>query len=296
MEVGTHSPWISRLLKSKGLAVTVANARKLRAIYQNVRKSDELDARMLAKLLRVDRDLLSPIEHGSAESQEALVVIKLRDTLVRQRASIIGSVRGVAKSLGLRFPSTSTACFHKKAATFLEDHPNLEPVVTPSLRALEVLTEQIAEYDAQIAEAIKNIPQAQTFQEIPSIGPITALAFTLYMEDPSRFDDPRDVGPYLGLIPKRDQSGQCDKQLPITKAGNTYLRRLLVQCAQYLLGEFGPDCALRDRGLKLVERGGRAAKKKAIIAIARKLAVMMVAMWQKGTTYQPYPNETKIAA
>jgi len=294
LEVGTHSPWISRFLTAEGMTVTVANARKLRAIYQNDRKCDELDARMLAKLLRVDRDLLSPIEHGSEQAQKDLVAIKIRDSLVRQRVHIIATVRGVIKSLGLRIPATCTTSFHLKAESFLTEHPEYESAITPALRSIKSLTEQIRVYEKDIQQAAKDHhPQAVRLQQIPSIGPITSMAFVLSIGDPKRFKDPRDVGAYLGLVPRRDQSGGTDKQLPISKAGNRYLRCLLVQCAQYLLGHFGPECALREQGLLLAARGGKAAKKKAVIAIARKLAVMMMAMWQKGTDYKPFPEGKK---
>lgn len=291
LEVGTHSPWISRFLEANGMAVTVANARKLRAIYQNDRKCDRFDAQILAKLLRADPDLLSPVRHGSEQAQKDLVALKLRDTLVRQRTHIVASVRGVVKSMGLRIVSSSSEAFHHRAATFLTENPELRPAIEPALKSIETLTEQIRVYEKQIAQSARDHhPQAVKLQQIPSIGPITSMAFVLSIEDPHRFKDPRDVGAYLGLVPRRDQSGGSDKQLPISKAGNKYLRALLVQCAQYLLGHFGPDCALREQGLRLAAKGGRAAKKKAIIAIARKLAVTMIAMWQKGGDYQAYPD------
>jgi len=273
------------------MKVTVANARKLRAIYQNKRKCDRLDAQMLARLLRAGPDLLSPIQHGTEQAQRDLVTIKLRDTLVRQRVHVISSIRGVIKSLGHRVPTCSTASFHKKAEEFLFQHPELLEAIAPCLEAVKILTEKIKHYEKEIAQATStHHPEALRLQKIPSIGPITSLAFKLIIEDPARFKDPRDVGAYLGLVPRRDQSGGTDKELSISKAGNPYLRKLLVQSAQYLLGHFGPDCALREHGLKLAARGGKAAKKKAIIAVARKLAVMMIAMWQKGTDYEPFPG------
>jgi transposase len=296
LEVGGHSPWISRELKSNGMHVTVANARKLRAIYQNDRKCDRFDAQILAKLLRADPDLLSPIQHGSEQAQKDLVAIKVRASLVRQRTGMVNTLRGVVKSMGLRIPSSSSEAFHLRAKEFLADQPALEPAIAPALKALESLTEQIRSYEKAIEEAARtDHPQALKLRQIPSIGPITSLAFVLAIEDPGRFEDPRDVGAYLGLVPRRDQSGNTDKQLPISKAGNNYLRQLLVQCAQYLIGHFGPDCALREQGLKLVAKGGKAAKKKATIAVARKLAVMMVAMWQKGSEYEAFPPVRKSA-
>jgi len=294
LEVGGHSPWISRFLTANGMHVTVANARKLRAIYQNDRKCDRFDAQMLAKLLRADRDLLSPIQHGSEQAQKDLLAIKIRASLVRQRTGMVNTLRGVVKSMGLRIPSSGAEAFHVRVREFLEEQPDLAPAISPAVKALESLTEQIRAYEKAIDEAARtHHPQALKLQQIPSIGPITSLAFVLAIEDPHRFKDPRDVGAYLGLVPRRDQSGGTDKQLPISKAGNSYLRQLLVQCAQYLIGHFGPECALRDQGLKLVARGGKAAKKKATIAIARKLAVMMVAMWQKGSDYEAFPPARK---
>lgn len=293
IEVGTHSPWISRFLISHDMNVTVANARKLRAIYQNDRKCDQLDARMLAKLLRADRDLLSPIQHGTAQAQKDLIAIKIRDSLVRQRVHIIATIRGVIKSLGLRIPSSSSEAFHHRAETFLTEHPELAEAIIPALQSIQSLTDQIKHYEKTIQQSARaHHPQAIALQKIPSIGPITSMVFVLSIEDPHRFKDPRDIGAYLGLVPRRDQSGGTDKQLPISKAGNKYLRSLLTQCAQYLLGRFGPDCAIRQYGLNLAARGGKAAKKKAITAVARKLAVMMIALWQKGGDYQPFPATT----
>lgn len=174
-------------------------------------------------------------------------------------------------------------------------HPEFLPSMEPALVALEHLSQQIKDYDKQIAQAARDHhPAAAHLQQIPAVGPITSLAFVLYIEDPGRFDSPRDVGAYLGLVPRRDQSGGSDRQLPISKSGNRYLRKLLVQSAQYLLGHFGPDCALRAHGLKLAAKGGRAAKKKAVIAVARKLAVMMVAMWQSGSNFEPFPAQRVI--
>jgi transposase len=295
LEVGTHSPWISRLLMTQKMQVIVANARKVRAIYTNDRKSDLIDARMLAKLVRVDPDLLCPIRHGSEQTQKVFLVIKLRDSLVRHRGQIIVTIRGMLKSVGIRLPSTSTISFHKRAAKLLAEHPDVLPAIQPALCALEELGEQIKGYDHQIAQAAKvDYPQAMRLRQIPSIGPITSLAFVLAIEDPDRFaNNPRDVGAYLGLIPRRDQSGDIDKALPITKSGNAYIRRLLVQSAQYLLGHFGQDCTLRQQGLKLAAKGGKAAKKKATIAVARKLAVLMVVMWQKQSDFEPFPGQKK---
>lgn len=289
LEVGSHSPWVSRFLKETGLEVFVANARKLRAIYATDRKSDERDARMLAKIARLDPSLLHPIEHGSEEAQRDLLQIKLRDNLVRQRGSIICTVRFTLKSLGVRLPSPTPTCFAKRARTVLcDEHPKLLEMIKPSLMVLDELTRQIRELNQAIERLCdERYPETLRLRQVRGVGPITALCFVLAVGDPKRFSKGRDVGAYLGLVPRRDQSGEVDKRLPISKAGDAYLRRLLIGSAQYILGPFGEECDLRSRGLRLAERGGRGAKKKAVVATARKLAVVMLTLWQQQVEYEP---------
>lgn len=290
MEVGTHSPWISRWLKGEGCKVIVANPRKLRMIYENERKSDERDAQMLARLAKFDPTLLHPVEHVSEQAQRDLVSIKLRDNLVRQRVDIISSVRNQLKSLGIALPSPNTACFAKRARLILqEEDPAALATVAPSLEVLDLMTRKIRELDRQIERLCQeNYPETARLREIRGIGPVTALCFVLSIGDPKRIRNPRDVGAYLGLVPRRDQSGESEKSLRISKCGNAYLRRLLVGSAHYLLGPFGAECDLRTRGLRLAERGGRGAKKKAVVATARKLAVVMLTLWQRETSYEPF--------
>jgi transposase len=290
IEVGTHSPWISRLLEGKSCHVVVANARKLRAIYENERKCDEQDARMLAKLARVDQSLLSPVHHGTEADQRHRLALTLRDTLVRQRVAAISSLRFSLKSLGLRLPGCSTACFVKKCRASLED-PELVATAEPLLKVLEELTSQIKELDRKIREvASVHHPETALLEQIAGVGPVTSLSFVLAVGDPGRFADPRQVGAYFGLVPRRDQSGQSDKELPISKTGNKEMRRLLTQAAHYILGPFGPDTDLRRHGLKLAARGGKAAKRKAVVAVARKLAVLMLILWRDQSSYKPLKN------
>lgn len=296
IEVGTHSPWISRVIEQSGCTCVVANARKLRAIYQNERKCDKLDARMLAKLARVDPDLLCPIQHASEQSQIDRLSLTCRDALVRQRVGIIASVRSSLKSLGVRLPGCSTVSFAGQCRRQMAES-DLLPAIDPSLKALEEINKQIKELDRKIAKTAKECyPQTKLLRQIPGVGPVTSLGYVLAIGKPERFKNPRDVGAYLGLVPRRDQSGQSDKQMPISKAGNKDTRSLLVQCAQYILGRFGPDCDLRRYGLALEQRGGKAAKNKAVIAVARKLAVLMLVIWKSGKPYEPLMNQSRTEA
>lgn len=294
IEVGSHSPWTSRFLQDLGHEVIVANPRKLRAIYENDRKSDELDAQMLARIGRLDPKLLHPIAHQGEEAQRDLLAVKLRDSLVRQRVDAISAVRFTLKSLGHRLPSPNTNCFAKRARVELENmkQPELLETIEPSLQVIDLLTAKIKEFDKKIAALCdEKYPETLTLRQIGGVGPITALTYRLVIGDPERFENSRSVGAYFGMVPKRDQSGGLDKQLRISKAGNTYMRTLLVGAAQYILGPFGGDCDLRRRGLKLAESGACGAKKKAVVATARKLSVVMHRLWVEGSDYIPVRGE-----
>jgi len=286
LEAGTHSPWISRFLQERGATVLVANPRKLHAISRNERKCDQRDAQMLARLARVDPVLLYPIQHGSAQAQHDLLGLKLRDALVRTRVNLINAIRFTLKSLGHPVRNPSSESFHK---TVLADVPaDCRPVIQPLLTVLVQVTEQIKGMEHDLVQRGKKAyPATQRLQQIAGVGPLTALCFVLKIGDPARFGRSRDVGAYLGLCPGRDQSGGTDKQLRISKCGDGLLRRLLVSAAHYILGPFGPPCALREHGQRLAGTGSAREKKRAVVAVARKLAVLLLSLWKHGTDYEP---------
>ena len=285
LEAGTHSPWISRYLTGLGATVIVANPRKLHAISRHERKCDRRDAVMLARLARADAALLHPIAHGSAQAQHDLLGLKLRDRLVRTRVDLINTVRFTLKSLGHAVSNPSSESFHKNILTAVP--ADCLPVVQPVLAVLARLTEQIKILErGLVARGKQDYPVTQRLQQIAGVGPLTALCFVLKLGDPARFGRSRDVGPYLGLCPGRDQNGGTDKQLRISKCGDGLLRRLLVSAAHYLLGPFGPAGALRAYGQPLVGTSVR-EKKRAVVAVARKLAVLLLSLWKHGTDYEP---------
>jgi transposase len=288
LEVGTHSAWIGRLLEGLGHEVILANPRRVRSIYQSNDKSDTVDAEMLARLARVDPALLYPVAIRSEERQRGLVLVRGRRVLVETRTKLVNHVRGVCKSLGIRLPQGAASGFHRRASAFLPEE--VLSLVEPVLRQLEALEGSIGDCDRRIGEMARGMKGVDLLCSIPGVGPLTAVAFVLTIGDPSRFRKGREVGSYLGLRPRRDQSGDVDKQLRVTRAGDVYLRSLLVGCVHYILGPFGPDTALRRWGLSLMERGGRGAKKKAVVAVARKLAVIMHRMWVTGEVYRPFPQ------
>jgi transposase len=287
IEAGTHSPWISRFLDQMGCRVCVGNPRKLRFIWNSKDKSDERDARMLGMVCRIEPKLLSPLYHRSSQAQADLAMIKSRDKLVKSRTQLINHARGEVKTNGDRLPSCSTNSFAKRCAAYVP--AKLWSALKPIFNTIALLNEQIHELDVKIAQMCRReYPEAERLQQVSGVGPVTALTYVLTIDDPKRFSKSRQVGPFLGLTPRRDQSGKTDKQLPITKAGNKYLRQLLVGSAHYILGPFGPDSHLRLHGLSLAARGGKNAKKRAVVAVARKLAVLLHRLWISEQVYEPF--------
>jgi transposase len=294
LEVGTHSPWISRLLEEWGHEVLVANPARLALISKSHSKDDRHDAETLARLARSDPRLLSPIEHRTADVQADLALIRARNAAVRTRTLLVNHVRGVVKSGGGRLPRCSAESFANRVLAALPE--DRKPALLPLLGVIQKISTTIREYDHQIeALSEQKYPQTALLREVPGVGPLTALAFVLTVGRADRFPKSRTVGAYLGLRPRRSESGERAPELPITKAGNSHLRWLLVSSAQFLLGPFGPACALREWGLRLAARGGKNAKKRAVVALARKLAVVLHHLWKTGEVYQPFPGQTVAA-
>src|SRR5215204_5170960 len=289
IEVGTHSSWVNRILHDCGHEVLVANPRKTRLIYGDRRKTDKLDAKKLARLARVDPELLYPIEHRGCDSQAHLAVVHSREALVRSRTQMINHVRGTVKSFGYRLPKCSTGSFHKKIPGQLPSE--LAEVLGPVVETIGSLTEKIKDYDRRIEElAAERYPETGLLRQVSGVGSLTALTFVLTLEDPQRFAESRSVGAYLGLAPGTDQSGEQDPQKRISGEGDELLRRLLVSSAHYILGPFAPDSDLRRHGEKLAERGGKNAKKRAVVAVARRLSVLLHRLWISAEVYEPLRN------
>ncbi len=295
MEAGTHSAWTARLLRGMGHEVLVGNPRKLRAIWDADDKSDERDARILALMYRLEPRLLHEVFHRGEEAQMDLEMIKARNQLVECRSKLINHVRGVVKGVGARLPACSSEAFVRRAEEHLPDA--LRHLLSGMLEVIGELTRQIRRHDELIATACdKKYPETRFLRQVPGVGPVTALAYVLTLEEPGRFEKSRSAGAFLGLTPRRDQSGETDKQLRITKAGNTYMRQLLVGCAHYILGPFGPDSDLRRLGQRIAARGGTNAKKRAAVAVARKLAVLLHRLWSDQSEYVAVGYRKKKAA
>jgi transposase len=294
MEAGTHSIWISEQLRQYGHEVLVAHVSELRAISRSDRKCDRVDAEKLARYARLDPGLLRPICHRSVAMQESLTLVRARDVLVRTRTGLINAIRGLAKPCGYRLPKSATSCFSGRCLPFVPE--GLLPALKPLFAQVQSIHEQIKAYDKLILKIAKEqYPETKALSQVNGVGTLTALTYVLTVADKHRFLHSRDVGCYLGLRPKRSQSGEHDPQLGITKAGNSYLRRLLTECANYIVGPFGQDSALQRWGRHLASRGGKNARARAITAVARKLAVLLHRLWVTQAEYIPFPERQHAA-
>lgn len=294
LEVGTHSPWVSRLLAAAGHEVLVANPREVRLIAHSKKKSDRFDAQSLARIARLDPELLGPVRHRSEATQQDLAILRARAALVRSRTLLVNHLRGAIKSAGARLPSCSAERLHKIAAQAVP--PGLTVALQPVLDLLTSVTERIHQYEDSLEQLSHRHPESAALRQVQGVGLLTSLGYVLTIEDPARFSKSRMAGAYLGLAPGTRSSGERDPQLHISKEGDPFLRQLLVQSAHYILGPFGKDCELRRHGLKLALRGGKAAKKRAAVAVARKLAVLLHRLWVTQAKYQPLRSAPEVAA
>ena len=293
METGTHSPWVSRLLTQLRHEVIVAHAQKVDLITKSTRKDDRHDAKTLARLARIDSELLGPVRHRSAKAQIHLTVIRARAELVSTRTALINGARGLTKSYGERLPKCGTQQISRGFGAGLS--AELREVLEPLFREIESLNERIKEYDRRIEKIGKEMyPETELLKQVKGVGELIALTYVLTIEDPHRFRKSRDAGCFVGLQPGRRNSGDSEPQMHISKQGDEYLRTLLVQGAHYILGPFGADSDLRRWGQKLAERGGKNAKKRAVVAVARKLAVLLHRLWVSGEVYEPLRNNQKV--
>src|SRR5216684_2065953 len=281
LETGTHSPWVSRQLTELGHEVIVAHAQKVQLITKSNRKDDRHDARTLARLARIDPALLGPVRHRSVRAQ-----------LVSARTALVNAARGLVKSYGQRLPKCGTYQVNEKLAEGLS--AELREVLVPLFKEIESLNERVKEYDERMEKIAKEVyPEVSLLKQVKGVGTQIALMYVLTIEDPYRFPKSRQVGCFLGLRPGRRNSGESEPQKGISKEGDRYLRTMMVQGAHYILGPFGEDSDLRRWGLKLAERGGKNAKKRAVVAVARKLAVLLHRLWVGGEVYEPLRNSQK---
>jgi transposase len=287
IESGGHANWVARRLRAMGHEVIVADAKRLKLLWDTKSKDDNRDTFFMARIGARCPEFLCAVEPRSLESEQNRALLRLRASLVEARVKLINSVRGVLKSFGERLPASSSEAFANKVMPLVP--AELRTETCPVLLAIEHLTAQIKVYDKQVLQLCEGRYGEQTRRllTIPGVGPLTALTFVLELDgDVERLSNSRAAGAMVGLRPMRRESGESKPELGITKEGNQMLRRYLVQCAQYMLGHHGVDCALRRWGLKLAGTSKR-GKKRAVAATARKLAVLLHTLWRKDVDFDP---------
>jgi transposase len=288
LEAGTHAHWLTRALEALGHEVIMVNPRRLELVTKNERKSDMRDARILANMGHADTSLklLSPVRPKTAQQIADRSVITLRRALVASRTSLVLSVRGVVKATGDRLPHRSPESFHKLDLSRLQ--AELIPTVSAVMQAIFRLNKQIKKLDRAIESMSEDrYPVTSLLRQVSGVGPITSMLFVLIIGDPRLFKKSREAGAFVGLVPRRHQSGASEPQLRVTKTGDRLLRSHLVQCAHYILGHHGPDSDLKRFGQRIIDRGGRYPKRRAVVAVARKLAVLLHSLWMSAEVYEP---------
>lgn len=289
MEASTPARWINGLATELGHEVIIANPRCIPIITASTRKCDRNDARLLADLGQVRPHLLSPVRLRADRYQQVRALLFARAQLVKQRATLVTFVRSEVKALGATLPSCSSRAFATKLRSLVP--PALETALGAIFDVIQVVTTAIDGYDKRVDHLSTNeFPETNTVRQVHGIGPLVALAFVATIGGPQRFKKSRSVGAYFGLVPRLSQSGGYDPELRIAKTGDRFMRSLLVSAATRILGPFGPDSDLRRYGERITAQGGKRAKARARIAVARKLAVLLHRLLATGEVYDPLHN------
>ena len=283
-ETGTHCRWMRDLMAGElGFRVYVANPGKLPTITKSNTKNDRNDARELARLLLADPEMLHPVELRGEAYQTMIRYAKARDAAMGARTKFTNMIRGFAKAMGERIEDCEPEKFVELNRS--EWPTELRNIVLPLVKVLKETNAAIRRYEKMMRNLAKRPEfkdKVERVQEVYGVGDIIGSVFVAVIGgDVSKFTKARDVGPLLGFTPKQDQSGTVDKQLHATKAGDKLMRRLLVEGANVVLKRNSRDTDLKLRGLRISLRGGKIAKAKAKIAVARGLAVTMTALLMK---------------
>jgi transposase len=291
LETGTMSGWLARGLGDLGLPVDVIDARQAHAVMKlQHNKTDAGDAELLAELARTG--FYRRVSVSSEAARETRILLKARSHLVRQRRDTENAIRGLLGSLGLRFPKGSGKLEVRVRAT-LEDRPELRAAIGPLLSVVAALKRGIAGLDEDVMARAKSAPACRLLMSVPGVGPVTALAFVATIDNPARFAKSRTVGAYLGLTARRYQSGEMDYSGRISKHGDAMLRSLLYEAANSLLTVVRKAHPLKDWARRIRKRRSH---KKACVALARKLAVILHRMLITGEPFRwPEKPEKKAA-
>ena len=296
-ETGSHSRWMKREVESLGMKAIVANPSRLRMVTESNTKNDRNDARELARFALADVELLHPVRLRGERCQQVLRLMKARDMLVKVRTMHVNELRGFAKSMGFRLPGCPANKVHALDKAGWPD--DFESLAWPLMDMLETIDLKIRAYESQIrslAESVELRDKIDRVREVYGIGLLSGAALVASIDaDPGRFRKARDAGAYFGLVPKQRQSGEMDVQCHITRAGSGFVRRLMIEAAQIAMRESARDTDIKLKGLRICARGGKIAKKRALVAVARCLVVTAVALLKKpDADYVPLSERARL--
>ena len=281
-ESGAMSSWLWHELRRIGLPVVCIDARHAHAaLSARMNKSDENDARGLADLVRIG--WYREVAVKSEASQQVRSLLVARSRLVSMRRDIENQVRAMLREFGLLFPRSIAGPFRRRVTELAGEGHVLGPVLTPLLSVHGEVCQQLEGLDARIRQLARADETTRRLMTVPGIGVVTALAFRHTIDDPDRFRRPASVGAYLGLTPRRKQSGETDLNGKVSRWGDRLLRTYLFEAAAVLLHRTNRWCALKAWGVRLAKRVGM---KKAQVAVARKLAVILHCIWTDGTVFE----------
>ncbi len=289
-EAGGLSPWLHAGLVELGVPAVCIETRRMKAYAKaSPVKTDRRDARLIARAMRAG--LYRMVHVKSAASHKLRLALTCRQAMLRQARQLQGKVRGDLKVFGIRLGRVSSGGFAGRVKTLLADRPDLLVLVTPLLEIRGRLLAQVRGYDRALRRLARADAVCRRLMTVPGVGVLTALAFRAGIDTPARFTRSRAVAAALGLTPRIDNSGEVARNGPITKCGDKLLRSLLFEAANALLTRTRRWCALKRWGVDLAKRRGI---NRARVAVARRLAVILLAMWRDGSEFR-WGGEAKTA-
>lgn len=282
IEAGGSSSWLCRELRAQGFAVVHMEARHAhRALSMRLNKTDRNDARGLAELMRVG--WFKPAHAKSVEAHRTRSLLLARKRLIDTRRNLQNQIRNIVKTSGVMPGSTGGRGLARKVEVRCNKDAMLAAMCTPMLEVIGAICVQIKAYDRSLAQMARSDDTVKRMMSVPGIGPLTALAFVSAIDDPHRFKRSSDVGAYLGLTPRRHQSGEMDWSGRISKQGDGLARTYLFEAASVAITRIDRWSTLKAWGLRLTKRIG---SRKARVAVARKLAVILHCIWVDGTEFE----------
>jgi transposase len=287
LEAGPLSQWLHKAMSAAGLAVELLETRHVRDAFKSMPvKSDRNDARGIAQLMRLG--WFRPVHCKSMEAQEVRAILGARKLVQSKLLDVENSLRGILRNFGLKVGRTSARSFAGRIQELVAGHPSLEVIGVSLLSVRDVLLRELNGFEKRVRTMARSNARARLLMSTPAVGPIVALTYASAIDDPARFKSSKQVGPHFGLTPKRHQSGEIDRSGRISKTGDAAVREALYQAAHVMLTHPLKGCtALKSWAMRMARRAGM---KKAKVALARKLAVIMHRMLADSLVFNPAPK------